>query len=51
MIESVEDNWDATYIMKDGRVAAVCRRGEMPAGHTLEDIYFSITEGNGGEKA
>jgi ABC-type multidrug transport system ATPase subunit len=44
MIESVEENWDATYIMKNGRVAHACRRGEMD-GKTLEDIYFSITEG------
>lgn len=48
MIESMEDNWDATYILKNGKVASVCRRGELPAGQTLEDIYFSITEG--GEK-
>ena len=47
MIESMEDNWDVTYIMKDGKVAAVCRRGELSAGQTLEDIYFSITEGGG----
>lgn len=48
MIESMEDNWDATYILKNGKVAAVCRRGELPAEQTLEEIYFSITEG--GEK-
>ncbi|MDR1953294.1 MAG: ABC transporter ATP-binding protein [Clostridiales Family XIII bacterium] len=46
MIESMEDNWDVTYIMKDGKVAALCRRGDLPAGQTLEDIYFSITEGD-----
>ena len=44
IIESVEDNWDTTYIMKNGKTAAVCRRGEMPAGLTLEDVYFKITE-------
>lgn len=44
MIESMEDDWDTTCIMKGGRVAAVCRRGEMPAGQSLEDVYFSITE-------
>ncbi|HMM07338.1 MAG TPA: ABC transporter ATP-binding protein [Clostridiales bacterium] len=49
MIESMEDNWDVTYIMKDGKVAAVCHRGELSAGQTLEDIYFSITEGGGKE--
>jgi ABC-type multidrug transport system ATPase subunit len=45
MIESMADNWDTTYILKDGRVVAVCRRGELPEGKTLEDIYFAITEG------
>jgi ABC-type multidrug transport system ATPase subunit len=45
MIESMEENWDVTYIMKNGRVAATCRRGEMPEGQTLEDVYFSIIEG------
>jgi ABC-type multidrug transport system ATPase subunit len=47
MIESMEDNWDATYILKDGRVAAVCRREELSTEQTLEGIYFSITEGGG----
>ncbi|MCL2243903.1 MAG: ABC transporter ATP-binding protein [Treponema sp.] len=45
IIESIEDNWDTTYIMKNGKVAAVCRRGEMPKGLSLEDVYFKITEG------
>jgi len=45
MIESMEDNWDITYIMKGGRVALVCRRGEMPEEQSLEDVYFSIIEG------
>jgi len=45
IIESVEENWDVTYIMKNGQIAAVCRREEMPEGRTLEDVYFDITEG------
>jgi ABC-type multidrug transport system ATPase subunit len=45
MIESVEEDWDTTCIMKNGRIAAICKRGEMPDGQTLEDVYFSITEG------
>jgi ABC-type multidrug transport system ATPase subunit len=49
MIESMGENWDATYILKNGKVAAVCRRRELPQGQTLEDIYFAITEG--GEEA
>jgi ABC-type multidrug transport system ATPase subunit len=49
IIESMADNWDVTYIMKNGRVAAVYRREEIPEGKTLEDIYFSIIEGNAKE--
>jgi ABC-type multidrug transport system ATPase subunit len=45
MIESVEDDWDTTYILNGGKVAAVCHRDELSASETLEDIYFSITEG------
>jgi ABC-type multidrug transport system ATPase subunit len=45
MIESMEENWDTTYIMKGGRVAAICRKGEMPEGKSLEDVYFDSTEG------
>jgi ABC-type multidrug transport system ATPase subunit len=46
MIESIENNWDVTYILQNGRIAAVCRREELPEGQTLEDIYFSITDGD-----
>jgi ABC-type multidrug transport system ATPase subunit len=45
MIESVEENWDITYIMTGGRVARSCRRSELEDGERLEDMYFSITEG------
>jgi ABC-type multidrug transport system ATPase subunit len=43
MIESMEENWDTTYILKDGKAAAVARRGELT--RSLEDTYFAITEG------
>lgn len=45
MIESMEENWDATYIMQQGKVACVRRRGEMDAAESLEALYFAITEG------
>jgi len=45
MIESLEENWDVTYIMVKGRIARVCRRTDIAAGQSLEDVYFSITEG------
>ncbi|MDR0452861.1 MAG: ABC transporter ATP-binding protein [Treponema sp.] len=45
MIESVGENWDLTYIMARGRIARVCRRSELPPGGSLEEMYFSITEG------
>lgn len=43
MIESMEDNWDVTYIMVKGKIERVVRRGEI-AGQSLEDVYFAITE-------
>ena len=45
MIESVEENWDTTCIMTNGKIARACRRDELSSGD-LEDLYFSITEGN-----
>jgi ABC-type multidrug transport system ATPase subunit len=45
MIETVEDDWDTTYILSGGKVASICRRSELLPGKTLEDIYFSIIEG------
>jgi ABC-type multidrug transport system ATPase subunit len=49
MIESVEEGWDTTYILKNGNVAAVCYRAEMEQGRSLEDTYFAITEGESAE--
>ena len=43
MIESVEDNWDVTFIMQNGRFIREVRRGA--ADEKLEDIFFAITEG------
>lgn len=45
MIESVEEEWDVTYIMVNGRIARVCHRNELAVGQSLEDVYFTITEG------
>jgi len=44
MIESMEDNWDVTFIMQNGRVVNEVRHGA----EKLEDIYFSIIEGDKG---
>lgn len=44
MIESMEDNWDVTFIMQNGKVVRDVRRGT----EKLEDIYFSIVEGETG---
>ncbi len=49
MIESVEENWDVTYIMVKGRIARVCRRTDIAANQSLKDVYFSITEGKSQE--
>ncbi|MGI6730731.1 MAG: ABC transporter ATP-binding protein [Anaerovoracaceae bacterium] len=48
MIGSVEENWDITYIMVKGKIKQVCHRGEIGANQRLEDIYFQITEEEGG---
>ncbi len=46
MIDSIEELWDTTYIMKQGCVAAVVEKGRMGGQEkSLEDIFFEITEG------
>jgi len=45
MIESVEENWDITYIMVNGRIERVCRRADLDTNQSLVDVYFDITEG------
>ncbi len=45
MIDSIEGLWDTTYIMKDGRVAAVVNRDALSGEQSLEDLFFEITEG------
>lgn len=49
MIESIEENWDRTYIMMKGQVAYVSSREALEHGENLEKIYFAITESKGGE--
>jgi ABC-type multidrug transport system ATPase subunit len=51
MIESMEENWDLTYIMVKGRIERVCRRADIQAGMSLADVFFAITEGNAGDGA
>ncbi len=46
MIDSMEDNWDATHIMMGGKVVRVLRRSEL-RGESLESAFFAITEGSG----
>lgn len=45
MIESMEENWDVTYIMVKGHIERVCRRMDLETNQSLEDLYFAITEG------
>ncbi|MDR1669400.1 MAG: ABC transporter ATP-binding protein [Oscillospiraceae bacterium] len=40
IIESMEENWDVTFIMQNGRIAREVRREEAVG--SLEDAYFSI---------
>ena len=47
MIDSIEELWDTTYIMKGGKFAAAVRNEDTTDGNkSLEDIFFEITEGN-----
>ncbi len=40
IIESMEENWDVTFIMQDGRIAREVRRDQAEG--TLEEAYFAI---------
>lgn len=52
MLDSVEEFWDKALIMKDGTIQAVRSRAEIEhSGESLEQLFFAITENNGGETA
>ena len=44
IIDTMEDNWGVTFIMNNGKIVREIKRGEQ-GGESLEDIYFSIVEG------
>ncbi|MCD8119996.1 MAG: ABC transporter ATP-binding protein [Lachnospiraceae bacterium] len=44
MIDSMEQLWDQTIILKEGHAVAQVRRGEMD-NRSLEDFFFEVTEG------
>lgn len=44
MIDSVEDYWDTTHIMTNGRFAAT-EHNDGRGTQSLEDLFFKITEG------
>jgi len=50
MIDSVEDYWDETHIMMNGKIAAT-KRNEREAVQekSLEELFFEITEGGRGK--
>lgn len=51
MIDSIEGLWDTTYIMMNGKVAAVVNKDNMADNSkSLEDIFFEITEGQSEEE-
>ncbi len=48
MLDSVEDYWDVAHIMMNGEFAATRYRTQIEAsGESLQDLFFSITEGQG----
>jgi ABC-type multidrug transport system ATPase subunit len=44
IIDTMEENWDVTFIMKNGRIVHEVRRGNQ-SGERLEELYFSVVEG------
>lgn len=49
MLDSVEEFWDSTNIMMNGRIAARRTRKEIEgSGEDLEQLFFKITEGDKG---
>lgn len=49
MLDSVREIWDKVLIMMDGRIAAERTRPAMEAaGESLEQVFFSVTEGREG---
>lgn len=47
MIDSVDMLWDRALIMQRGALLADCTRASLEAeGRTLEEVFFSLTEGN-----
>ena len=50
MIDSIDMLWDRTVIMQNGAVTANVRREDLLSrGETLEDYFFSVTEGEARE--
>lgn len=46
MIDSIEETWDTTHIMKDGKIMESRKRKDLPNQSSLEALFFSITEGS-----
>lgn len=50
MIESVEDYWDVAHIMVNGNIVATkFKEDSEETNESLEELFFSITEGKGDE--
>ncbi len=48
IIDSVDMLWDRTIVMQEGRIRADASREELEEkGTTLEELFFSVTEGEG----
>ncbi|HBL85273.1 MAG: ABC transporter ATP-binding protein [Clostridiales bacterium GWF2_38_85] len=51
MIDSVEDYWDIAHIMVNGSFAATMQNNHDDSNtHSLEELFFEITEGKGNRK-
>lgn len=49
MIDSVEEEWDVAHVLVKGRIAATKRRDDKE-GQSLEEVFFSVTEGEEGNR-
>lgn len=45
MIDSMEESWDITHIMRAGEIIETRSRAEVERGESLEDLFFRVTEG------
>ena len=46
MLEMVQELWDIVFVMEKGSIVSSCTREEAN-GRNLDELFFSVTEGDG----